>query len=113
MPHCTIEYSAPISKQVSDNQLMKAVFDGALAAQLFDAKAIKCRTQNYQAYLSGADESDFVHVTIKLMSGRNLEQKSLLSESVLQQLTLLGMTDLSITVDIRDLETQCYAKATA
>lgn len=113
MPHCTIEYSAPISQQVSENDLMKAVFDGALAANLFDEKSIKCRTQCYQSYLSVADQSNFVHVTIKIMSGRNFEQKNVLSQSVLLYLQDLNMTDLSITVDIGDLESKCYAKATA
>ena len=113
MPHCTIEFSASLAEQVSDVQLLNAVFEGASASQLFDVKAIKCRAISYQAYLSKAPESNFIHVTIKIMSGRNSKQKQLLASSVLQKLTSLQLADLSMTVDVADLDAQCYAKAVA
>jgi len=110
MPHCVIEYSSPLADKVTEDKLLEVVFDGALDSALFDIQAIKCRVIGYQSYFSKAQVSDFIHVTLRIMAGRTIEQKSLLSHSVLQQLKALKLTDISITVDICDIETQCYAK---
>ena len=110
MPHCVIEYSCPLENRVSEQQLMDLVFEGALNSLLFDSKTIKCRVMGYQSYLSKAEESDFIHITIRILAGRTIEQKSTLSQCVIQNLAGLGLKNLSMTVDICDIETQCYAK---
>ena len=113
MPHCVIEYSKPLENQVSEKQLMDLVFEGALSSQLFDIKTIKCRAIGYQSYLSKAGEGDFIHITIRILAGRTIEQKSTLSQCVMQNLADIGLKDISMTVDICDIETQCYAKVIA
>jgi len=113
MPHCVIEYSKPLGNLVSESQLMNLVFDGALSSQLFDSTTIKCRVIGYQSYLSKAKESDFIHITIRILAGRTIEQKSTLSQCVIQNLAGIGLKDLSMTVDVCDIETQCYAKVIA
>jgi len=110
MPHCVIEYSSPLENQVSEKQLMDLVFEGAVNSQLFDVNSIKCRVIGYQSYLSKAEESDFIHITIRILAGRTIEQKSTLSQYVIQNLAGIGLKDISMTVDICDIETQCYAK---
>lgn len=53
---------------------------------------------------------DFVHVTLKILSGRNTEQKLCLSGAVLESLKTLGLTSVSITVEVVDIDRGSYAK---
>ena len=84
MPHCIIEHSANIDSEV----LVPLVFDGALKSELFevDGSDIKVRALPYSSYQTGIGNADFVHVVLKILSGRTSEQKSALSQLVLAQL---------------------------
>ncbi|MBW8183369.1 5-carboxymethyl-2-hydroxymuconate Delta-isomerase [Shewanella nanhaiensis] len=108
MPHCVIEHS----ENIEGDLLIACVYQGALASNLFEAEGsdIKVRALPYANYQTGNVELKFVHVTLKILSGRNLEQKSRLTELVLAQLKKLQMTDCSISVEVADIERDSYAK---
>ncbi|KKO46644.1 5-carboxymethyl-2-hydroxymuconate isomerase [Arsukibacterium ikkense] len=108
MPHCIVEHSASLDAE----PLLKVVFSGALNSALFakDGADIKVRAITYQHYLSEASTSNFVHVVLKILSGRTLEQKQLLSKAVLDQLLTLDFKKCSMTVEIVDIDRASYAK---
>ncbi|WP_133407942.1 5-carboxymethyl-2-hydroxymuconate Delta-isomerase [Parashewanella tropica] len=107
MPHCIIEHSNEFNADV----LMEAVFKGALSSRLFESKAIKVRALPYQFYQVGFKRSAFIHVTLKILSGRTQEQKLDLSEKVLNQLSALSYDDVSITVEVVDIDRESYKRA--
>ena len=108
MPHCIIEHSSTISAQ----ELLSNTYAGALASGLFepDGSDIKVRAQSFSCYQTGNNPTDFVHVTLKILDGRSLSQKQLLSKSVLDSLKSLALNQCSITVEVVDIERASYAK---
>jgi len=108
MPHCLIEHSndlAPLS-------LLTAVYDGAKKSQLFSNADIKTRTRTlgFDDYQSGPIKAPFVHVTAKILSGRSLEQRTMLAQLILAELEKLSLTATSLTVEVLEIEKASYAK---
>jgi 5-carboxymethyl-2-hydroxymuconate isomerase len=108
MPHCVVEYS----DQLDAKAILAAVFEGALQSELFESGGtdIKVRAQAYQQHISGAEHRDFIHVQLRILSGRNLAQKQYLSQCVLQQLLQLDLISCSHTVEVIDIDRASYAK---
>lgn len=108
MPHCIVEYSASLDSEL----ILPLVFSGALKSELFevDGSDIKVRAIYCQSYLTGSEKLDFVHVVLKILSGRTLEQKQILSKSVLTQLQKLELQACSLTVEVVDMDRTSYAK---
>lgn len=110
MPHCIIDYSAKITESLPVEQLMHAVYKGANQSELFTATDIKVRACAYDDfYLPGAEQV-FVHVNLKILSGRDLSQRKTLSESVSNQLERLGIENATITVEVTKIEKESYVK---
>lgn len=110
MPHCIIEYSKSLESEVEPSRLLNSVFEGALNSQLFEAADIKTRALPFNHYMSGTIRQSFVHVTAKILSGRNVEQRNSLAKSILDQLSELFFSEVSLTVEICEIERSSYAK---
>ena len=110
MPHCIVEYSKPLESEVELSSLLNSVFKGALNSQLFDAADIKTRALPFNHYISGILRQNFVHVTAKILSGRNVEQRNKLAQSILDQLNELFSSGVSLTVEVYEIERSSYAK---
>ncbi|WP_426415311.1 5-carboxymethyl-2-hydroxymuconate Delta-isomerase [Aestuariirhabdus sp. LZHN29] len=110
MPHCIIEYSQELAANVDPGVLVDSVHAGAINSALFEEHAIKSRAIAYQYFRSGVQPQSFVHVTLRILSGRTLVQRKALSESVLSALTGLGLKGVSLTVAVEDMERESYAK---
>lgn len=108
MPHCIIEHSAEIDGQ----NLISLVYKGAFESGLFQSEGsdIKVRAISYSNYQTGNVDIGFIHVTLKILSGRDAKQKSRLSQCVLEQLGRLSIIDCSISVEVVDIERESYAK---
>ena len=108
MPHCIVEHSASLDSEI----ILPLVFSGALKSELFEADGsdIKVRAIAYHSYLTGPKKSDFVHITLKMLSGRTPEQKQMLSKSVLAQLQKLELQNCSLTIEVMDIDRASYSK---
>lgn len=108
MPHCIIEHST----ELDGNELVSLVYQGALQSNLFQPQGsdIKVRAKPYSNYQTGSVDIHFVHVTLRILCGRTLEQKTDLSHLVLQQLKKVITQNCSVSVEVVDIETESYAK---
>lgn len=108
MPHCIIEHSSDIDAQ----SLIEQVHQGALDASLFtpEGSDIKVRAQSFSQYRTGSVDLSFIHVSLRILSGRNTEQKNALSQGVLNKLNALAITNCSISVEVIDIHRESYAK---
>ncbi|MDO6563372.1 5-carboxymethyl-2-hydroxymuconate isomerase [Amphritea sp. 1_MG-2023] len=108
MPHCIVEHSASLNGE----DLLPLVFQGALNSNLFaaDGRDIKVRAQAYRVYQTGNTSSDFIHVVLKILSGREEADKQKLSLLVLEELCGLNLTACSITVEVIDMDRDSYVK---
>ncbi|MGY8873142.1 MAG: 5-carboxymethyl-2-hydroxymuconate Delta-isomerase [Pseudomonadales bacterium] len=110
MPHCIIEYSEGLEASTDPTHLINAVFQGALSSTLFTESDIKTRALCYKHYQTGSKQEEFVHVSLKILSGRTIEQRHNLSETVLKGLQTLELSDVSLTVEVCNMEKSSYAK---
>ena len=108
MPHCIIEHSIEIDGDV----LVSLVHQGALQSELFQPQGsdIKVRAIPYSHYQTGSVDIEFVHVTLKILSGRSTEQKSRLSALVLARLQTRLKKNCSLSVEVVDIDRDSYTK---
>jgi len=93
------------------------VFSASLESSLFeqDGSAIKVRAIPFIQYQTGvlqscSDQLDFIDVTLKILSGRNTQQKVMLANLVLSRLEELALKGCSVSVQVVDIERTTYAK---
>jgi len=110
LPHCIVEYSATLGSRLSPSELMQNVYASALKSGLFEGPDIKTRALAYDNCLTGAEPADFIHVTLRILSGRTDAQKQHLTSTVLTGLTDLNLTQVSLTVEVDDIHRHSYAK---
>lgn len=108
MPHCIIEYSKDI--EIEPARLMSVVFKSTLKSTLFKEHHIKTRTLAFENYQKGACKENFIHVCAKILMGRTLQQRSMLSQSILDGLVSLDLQSVTITVEVIEMEKASYAK---
>ncbi len=106
MPHCIIEHSLTLDP----NLLLEAVCKGAIDSALFETSDIKTRTVAYEHFQTNASQRDFVHVVVKILSGRSLDQQTELAQLVLSQLKALALASTSLTVEVVEMQRESYAK---
>ncbi|GAB3015073.1 5-carboxymethyl-2-hydroxymuconate Delta-isomerase [Bowmanella dokdonensis] len=110
MPHCVVEYSKALETRVMPEAMMQSVFEGAVASGLFTPEAIKTRAIACDYYMVGDQVADFIHVQLRILSGRTDAQKAALAKAVLDRLTELKLSHLSITAEVLDMHKESYAK---
>ena len=111
MPHCTIEYSAPLAEVLSIDALVAASHRGLTESELFEPKAIKTRAYACDYFQIGEEEQgSFIHLNIAIMPGCTDEQKALLIERVYDAIALITATVSSVTLEVVDIK-QHYFKA--
>lgn len=110
MPHCIIHYARPLADRIAPAQLIQTVYTAALASGLFKGPDIKTRALAFNDYQTGDQQQDFIHVEVRLLSGRTVEQRTDLSRRILSALQQLGQHNISLTVQISDMERDSYSK---
>ncbi|MDJ0780150.1 MAG: 5-carboxymethyl-2-hydroxymuconate Delta-isomerase [Gammaproteobacteria bacterium] len=110
MPHLIIEYSDEIAGQVDLDAVVDAAHAGALASGLFPEYDIKTRAIGYTSHRTGQTRDSFVHLTLRLLSGRDDTQKAALSETVLAAIEPLLPEVVSVGVEIVDMHRESYRK---
>ena len=111
MPHCIIEYTP--NSAIAVSELVTTVHQVMIDSGLFDTAAIKTRAYAVNDYVLGASapqQSDFIHIIIRLLDGRTMAQKQALTSSMAKTLRTHLPTVASITVDIVDMLRETYAK---
>lgn len=113
MPHCIIEYSQNLEQEVPPLDWMESVQLACMNTNLFNANDIKLRAIPYKHFIVGGGQDAFVHVTIRLLSGRTQLQKRELSQSVLNALNSFSLEQVSLSVEITDMENESYTNNTS
>ncbi len=108
MPHCIIEYSEDLDNII--NEIISAVHDGACSSNLFEEGDIKTRAIPYKSYQVGTSNSSFVHVSSRILLGRDSSQKLLLNTAIINNIKTLNLKGCSITAEAVDIQKESYAK---
>jgi len=111
MPHCIIEYSAPLVHEIDIKQFVQLVHHGAINSGLFERSAIKTRAIRCDDYQVGDNHlGSFIHITIKIMPGRTDEQKQHLLSAVYDSVSPETSCVCSLTLEVIDINAAAYAK---
>jgi 5-carboxymethyl-2-hydroxymuconate isomerase len=110
MPHCIVEYSKELERQIHPSALMAAAYQGAVKSGLFAEENIKSRAIAYSIFQTGDKKPDFIHVTLRIFSGRTLEQRKALSHQVMAEFEVLPLPALTVTIDICEMVKETYTK---
>ena len=111
MPHLVIAYAQAIESEVNIAHLVDVVHQGAVDSGLFpDGYDIKTRALAYQHVRMGDTQDTFVHVTVRLLSGRNDEQKSKLTLGIVQHIRALAPHVSCVTAEAVDMNRAAYSK---
>ncbi|MDG1997209.1 MAG: 5-carboxymethyl-2-hydroxymuconate Delta-isomerase [Emcibacteraceae bacterium] len=110
MPHCIIEYTRDLEPAVDIRSLVNAAFESIEKTELFNRSAIKSRAIPLDYFKSGLDRDDYIHITVKILPGRNAEQKKLLTQSVMDGISAIVGGTKSLSVEVVDLDGDSYNK---
>ena len=110
MPHCIIEYSKTLNTRVEARRLVEVVHKAVLESALFEPSHIRVRACVYEEHVIGYPVHDFIHVTLKILCGRTQQQKKDLAERVLGELDSIGLTSISLSVEVVDIERETYSR---
>lgn len=113
MPHIIVEYSADLDDRHNMQMLCQALFDAARDCSVFpDPSAIKVRATPCQNWVLDGSVDGFVHVTVRLMKGREAATQAIVTNALLAVLGTRLVDVGSLTVDINDIDPATYAKRT-
>lgn len=112
MPHLVIEYSDTLEEKHSVEELMMACHQAANQSGQFTEKDIKVRAYPCGESLIAGKEKPFLHVTVKLLSGRDHKVKKALTTAVVEALSTSGVSVSSLSVEAVDIDRESYSKIT-
>ena len=109
MPHCLVEYSKEISKEIAVQQIMQSLHEILYSSTLFDPGSVKIRSIEHENYLLPVNYENFIHVTLCIFTGRSKEQKRDLARSIHEYLSSV-FSDLKIclTSEVCEIDQNSY-----
>lgn len=110
MPHCILEYSNDLDNNEGILKTVQMVNQSLIDSELFDNSTIKIRAMPISTYIIGGLQVPFIHTTMRLLAGRTDTQKQVLSRSMLNVLTKEYNLVKDISVEISDINPNCYSK---
>ncbi len=110
MPHCILEYSQNLEQEVPPVDMLEAIKEACITSNLFSVEDIKLRSVPYKSFMTAGQEDAFIHVMLRVLSGRTPEQKKHLSHLILEALIKFSLKDVSFSVEVCDMDRDTYAK---
>ncbi|QHE85329.1 5-carboxymethyl-2-hydroxymuconate Delta-isomerase [Hydrogenophaga sp. BPS33] len=116
MPHLTLEYSGNLSG-LDVRQALVSLNATLLDSGHFDGPDIKSRALRLEDFLvgDGIQTAAFMHVTLRLISGRTSETRGSLASALLNVLTgalpRIASPSTQLSVEVIELDSVVYAKA--
>lgn len=119
MPHLIIEHSGNIKRRsiaALENKIQEIMH---MQEGNFDADQCKCRSFSFDEYFVGhSDESDssFIHITLKVLTGRSVQVRKNLSQKIMEFVQRfydelkLPTKRCDLSVDIVEMEKETYQK---
>lgn len=108
MPHFIIDCSENLISLKSPDVIIENVYEAAESTALFDPGDIKVRINPFKYYNVGDTKNDFVHIFANIMEGRTVEQKAMLSKTVVTKLKQVFPEVPILSMNIRDFEAATY-----
>lgn len=116
MPHVIVEYSGNLAP-LDELDVLKTINQSLVDTQLFNALDIKSRISVNHCFLVGLGEraQGYIHIQVRILSGRADEQKQMLSQRVGQAIAALNLQSqqdlpIQLSVELIDMPKAHYYK---
>ena len=109
MPHCVIECPKEMNDIISFDVLANAVHDATESSGLFFKGDVKSRIVTSDHFVVGGKRDYYVHVTVHLLSGRTMEQRKKLSDTIAKVLCELLPNVEMLSVETCEIEEKVYS----
>lgn len=110
MPHFIIEHGNALHGENDHKDAMEIAFQCGEACGFIDPLDIKVRLQPYTAFFAGDGRSSFIHITVRLLSGRTAEHKENLAIAMRDAFDARFGQVQSISIEICDMDRASYKK---
>ncbi len=112
MPHIIIEYTETARSQIEGADVRQHVHQAVVASGLFSPDAVKTRYVAYERIAHGESgkHTDFVHVNLKILSGRPEQERKALADSVFAVLEERVNGIPKRSVEIHEMDKATYIK---
>lgn len=112
MPHIIIEYTETARSQIEGADVRQHVHQAVVASELFNPDAVKTRYLAYDSIAHGetGEHTDFVHVNLKILSGRPETERKKLATSVFAVLEKHLGAIPKRSVEIHEMDQATYIK---
>jgi 5-carboxymethyl-2-hydroxymuconate isomerase len=111
MPHVVVEYSANLRQHADVTRLLRMVHDAALATGVFPRGGTRTRAEERTDYLiaDGHPDNAFVHVTLRIGHGRDLDTRRQAGQRVFDALCaelapVLATSPLAISFEVQEID---------
>jgi len=117
MPHFIVEYSSNLDDEIKIQKLLSTLHDAVLETGVFPLGGIRFRAVRCEKYLiaDGDPENAFVHMTLKLGHGRDIETRKKAGELIFRALKdyfkpLFAKRPLGVSFEIIELHEELSFK---
>jgi 5-carboxymethyl-2-hydroxymuconate isomerase len=111
MPHIIVEYSANIRRQIRPENLVECVHEAALRTGVFPIGGTRTRAAERSCYriADGHPDNAFVHITLRIGHGRDLETRRRAAEEVFGEVCkflepLFQGSPLGISLEVQEID---------
>jgi 5-carboxymethyl-2-hydroxymuconate isomerase len=118
MPHIVVEHSFPIEESKLKGLLLDLNQNVSKEEGGFDINQCKSRSVFCPHFVvaDGLSDADFIHITIRIMSGRSQEIRKKLAQNILQNTqnfickNNLAKNQIKLSLDISEMDKEIYQK---
>ena len=110
MPHIIVEYPDSSLTAPAVRDLLRTIHDSVADSGLFERSHVRTRAYPFREYTNGTSGKPFIHIQARIKSGRDDEDKSLLSKAILAGVSGLALPVAVMTVEIIDMHRASYGK---
>lgn len=108
MPHIIVEYSRELENEARD--VLKAAHHVVTESGLFSAQAVKGRSIGFDDVVLPDGAQNFMHITVSILSGRNTQERSTLSQQVFESAKQHAPNVDRLSVNIHEMDKDTYSK---
>lgn len=113
MPHFIIEHGAALNNEDDRQAAMQIVASAGADCGFILREDIKVRIYESTSFLHLDGRENFLHLTIRMLAGRTIEQKTTLSKLARTGLSERFPQVQSVSVEVCDMEPDSYKKRLA
>lgn len=110
MPHFIIEHGNAFATAADRQAAMQIAADCGAASGFIRPEDIKVRLRAYDDFLAVDGRRGFAHITVRMLEGRSVNQKTSLSVALRKAFAQRFPTLESLSIEICDMHAESYKK---